>query len=303
MKIQQTGGETMKKIIAMMLATLMSVTLLAGCTSKETADTNTEAEQTSEEVKEEEQPAETTTDEAEETATEEAEPVELTVLAAASLTDVTKDLADLYKEIAPNVTLTFSYGASGALQTQIEEGAPADLFLSAATKQMDALEEGELLLDGTKKELLINKVVLISPTDSTLGLTSFEDLGTDEVKLIALGEPESVPVGQYSEEVFTSLGILDTVKAKANYGSDVKQVLTWVESGEVDCGVVYSTDAIISDKVNIICEAPEGSHTDIIYPAAVIQSSAYPDEAKAFLDFLSTDDAAKAFEKYGFTMK
>jgi molybdate transport system substrate-binding protein len=292
----------MKKIIATMLVSLMSLSLLAGCTSKDTADTNAAAEQSSEEVKEEAQPAETTK-EAEETTTEEAEAVELTVLAAASLTDVTKELADLYKEIAPNVTLTFSYGASGALQTQIEEGAPADLFLSAATKQMDALEEGKLLLDGTKKELLINKVVLISPKDSTLGLTSFEEVGTDKVKTIALGEPESVPVGQYSEEVFTSLGILDTVKAKANYGSDVKQVLTWVESGEVDCGVVYSTDAIISDKVSIVCEAPEGNHKDIIYPAAVIQSSTHPDEAKAFLDFLSTDDAAKAFEKYGFTMK
>ncbi|WP_236354701.1 molybdate ABC transporter substrate-binding protein [Konateibacter massiliensis] len=292
----------MKKIITAMLVTLMSVSFLAGCTSKETTDTNSavkEATDTNPAVEE-------TTDTnpvAEEATEEEAVPVELTVLAAASLTDVTKELADLYKEIEPNVTLTFSYGASGALQTQIEEGAPADLFLSAATKQMDALEEGKLLLDGTKKELLINKVVLIVPKDSTLGLTGFEDVGTDTVKTIALGEPESVPVGQYSEEVFTSLGILDAVKAKANYGSDVKQVLTWVESGEVDCGVVYSTDAIISDKVSIVCEAPEGSHKDIIYPAAVIGNSEHPDEAKAFLDFLSTEDAAEAFERYGFTMK
>lgn len=291
----------MKKVCAILLTMMLTITLLGGCSSKEATNAKETTSQETKEGKEEE--ATTQTKEEPTTDTVEAEPVELTILAAASLTDVTKELSDLYQKIAPNVTLTFSYGASGALQTQIEEGAPADLFLSAATKQMDALEEGKLLLDGTKKDLLINKVVLISPKDSTLGLTSFEEVGTDKVKTIALGEPTSVPVGQYAEEVFTNLGILDTVKAKANYGSDVKQVLTWVESGEVDCGVVYSTDAIISDKVSIICEAPEGSHKDIIYPAAVIGTSTHAEQAKAFLDFLSTKDAADVFVKYGFTMK
>lgn len=290
----------MKKLIATMLVTLMAVSILSGCTKK-AVDTQTTTEQSTDTTKEE-------TTEEEPAAKEEAEkkneePVELTILAAASLTDVTKELAETYKKINPNVTLTFSYGASGALQTQIEEGAPADIFISAATKQMDALEEGGLLLDNTKKELLLNKVVLIVPQDSTLELTSFEDVGTDKVKTIALGEPEGVPVGQYSEEVFTSLGILDTVKTKANYGSDVRQVLTWVESGEVDCGVVYSTDASVGENVKIICEAPEGSHKDIIYPAAVIKSSTNQDAAKAFIEFLSTPDAVASFEKYGFTMK
>lgn len=235
--------------------------------------------------------------------TKKEEPVNLTILAAASLTDVTTKLAEIYKEVEPNVTLTFSYGASGALQTQIEEGAPADLFLSAATKQMNALDEKGLLLADTKKDLLLNKIVLIVPKDSTLELTSFEDVGGDIVKTIALGEPEGVPVGQYAQQVFTTLGILDIANAKANYGSDVKQVLTWVESGEVDCGVVYSTDAKTSGKVSVICEAPEGSHEEVIYPAAVLGSSASPDAAKAFLDFLSSDEAATVFEEYGFTMK
>jgi len=236
-------------------------------------------------------------------ATKKEEPVKLTILAAASLTDATTKLAELYKEVDPNVTLTFSYGASGALQTQIEEGAPADLFLSAATKQMNALDEKGLLLADTKKDLLLNKIVLIVPNDSTLGLTSFEDVGGDTVKSIALGEPEGVPAGQYAEQVFTSLKILDTVKAKANYGSDVKQVLTWVETQEVDCGVVYSTDAMTSEKVTVICEAPEGSHDEVVYPAAVLKSSTSPDAAKAFLDFLSSDKAAAIFEEYGYTMK
>lgn len=277
------------------------MSILPGCTSKKAVDTQTTTEQsidtTKEETKEEEAAAK------EETEEENEATIEVTILAAASLTDVTKELAELYKDMAPNVTLTFSYGASGPLQTQIEEGAPADIFISAATKQMDALEEGGLLLDNTKKELLINKVVLIAPQDSTLELTSFEDVGTDKVKTIALGEPEGVPVGQYAEEVFTNLGILDTVKTKANYGSDVRQVLTWVESGEVDCGVVYSTDARVGENVKIICEAPAGSHKDIIYPAAVIKGSANQDAAKAFIDFLSTPEAVASFEKYGFTMK
>lgn len=291
----------MKKLIATMLVILMAVSIFSGCTSKKEVNTQATTKQSTETTQEETKEEEPAAKEDEEEKNE--PPVELTILAAASLTDVTKELAETYKKISPNVTLTFSYGASGALQTQIEEGAPADIFISAATKQMDALEEGGFILDTTKKELLLNKVVLIAPKDSTLELTSFEDVGTDKVKTIALGEPEGVPVGQYSEEVFTNLGILDTVKTKANYGSDVRQVLTWVESGEVDCGVVYSTDASVGENVKIICEAPVGSHKDIIYPAAVIKSSTNQDAAKAFIEFLSTPDAVASFEKYGFTMK
>ena len=259
----------MKKFIATMLTGLMVAALLVACGNAQAKE----------------------------------EPVELTVLAAASLTDATTELAELYKKVAPNVTLTFSYGSSGALQTQIEEGAPADLFLSAAAKQMNALDEEGLLLADTRVDLLLNKIVLIVPENSSLELTSFQDVEADTVKTIALGEPEGVPVGQYAEQVFTNLGLLDEVKAKTNYGTDVKQVLTWVESGEADCGVVYSTDAKMSDKVSIVCEAPEGSHEDIVYPAAVIETSESPEAAKAFLVYLSTDEAASVFEEYGFRMK
>ncbi len=303
----------MKKFISTILMVFMVISMCIGCASTQAEDTTTTEATTTAETStptaEEATTTEattteaTTTTEVATTTADQEEPVELTILAAASLTDATAKLAELYKEVAPNVTLTFSYGASGALQTQIEEGAPADIFMSAATKQMTALDEKGLLLADTKKDLLLNKIVLIVPKDSTLGLTSFDEVGTDTVKTIALGEPEGVPVGQYSEQVFTSLGILDTVKAKANYGSDVKQVLTWVESGEVDCGVVYSTDAKASENVTVICEAPEGSHEEIVYPAAVIGSSASPEAAKAFLDYLSTDEAAAVFEEYGFTMK
>ena len=124
----------------------------------------------------------------------------------------------------------------------------------------------------------------------------------ENIQHIALGEPKGVPVGQYSEEIFTNLGILDAVKSKAVYGSDVRQVLAWVESGEADCGVVYATDAAISDKVKVIAIAPDDSHKPVIYPAAVIKDSKNVDESKKFLEFTSSDSAKKIFEKYGFTV-
>ncbi len=199
--------------------------------------------------------------------------------------------------------MTFIFGSSGALQTAIEQGAPADIFLSAAQKQMDALDKQGILAEGTKKDLLINKVVLITPKDSNAGIVSFADLTSDKVKRIALGEPKGVPVGQYSEEIFTSLNTLDQMKGKAVYGSDVRQVLTWTEAGEVDCGIVYATDAATSSKIKVVAEAPAGSHKPVIYPAAAIKASKNIDEAKEFLTFLSTPEVTKIFEKYGFQVK
>ncbi|PYG84828.1 molybdate transport system substrate-binding protein [Ruminiclostridium sufflavum DSM 19573] len=231
-----------------------------------------------------------------------AEKTEIFVAAAASLTDATKELVEMYKKVEPDIAITCTFSSSGTLQTQIEQGAPADIFLSAAKKQVTALEEKGLVKEGSKKELLKNKVVLITPAGSTKNIESFEELAADKVSTVALGEPSSVPVGQYAEEILTYLKILDKVKAKANYGSDVRQVLTWVESGEVDCGVVYSTDAALSDKIKVVCEAPEGSHKPVIYPAVVLKSSKHPAEAQAFLDYLSTSQAEYVFEKYGFEM-
>lgn len=228
--------------------------------------------------------------------------VEITIAAAASLTDVSKEIADAYKIVAPDVTLTFTYGSSGALQTQIEQGAPVDIFMSAAQKQMDALNDKKLLSEGSRFDLLENKVVLIAPIDSDKAIASFEDIATDRVDKVSLGDPASVPAGQYAEEVFTSLNILDQVKEKANYGTDVRQVLTWVESGDVDCGVVYATDAATSDKVKVICEAPEGSVKKITYPVAILESSTHAIEAQSFLEYLKTPEIAAIFEKYGFIM-
>ena len=272
----------MKKLLALLLIGVISVSLFVGCTSKPAQSPDTEQPAVGGEPKEE---------------------VELLISAAASMTDVLEELAETYKKVDPSTKLTFTFGSSGALQTQIEEGAPADIFMSAAQKQMTALEEKDIIVKESKKTLLVNKIVLIAPKDSTLAIASFEDLTKDEIKKIALGEPAGVPVGQYSEEIFTTLGILDQIKAKAVYGSDVRTVLTWVESGEVDCGVVYATDASSTDQVKVITEAPEGSHKEVTYPVAVIKASKNVEKAQEFLDYLSTEAAVKIFEKYGFAMK
>lgn len=257
------GGVFMRKILALMAAAL----LMAGC-GGESGKTQ--------------------------------EPIELHVSAAASLTNAMNELAELYAKDNPNVKIVFNFGSSGALQQAIENGGETDLFYSAAQKQMNALEEKGELADGTRRDLLRNEVVLIVPSDSTKDIASYEDVASDKVEKIALGEPKGVPVGQYSEEIFTALNILDVVNDKAVYGSDVRQVLAWTETGEVDCGVVYATDAAISDKVKIICAAPEGTHKPVIYPAAAIKSSKHLDDAKKFLDFTSGEVAKKVFEKYGF---
>ena len=226
---------------------------------------------------------------------------DILVLAAASLTDVLTELANNYKT-ETGTTVTFSFASSGALQTQIEAGSPADIFFSAAQKQMDALQEKDLIDTDTRKNLLENKVVLISPTNSNLNIKSFTDMTNANVTKIGLGEPKSVPVGQYSEEILSNLSILDTVKQKAVYGSDVRNVLSWVRTGEVDCGIVYATDAQIANDINIIAEAPEGTHKKVIYPIAIVKSSANKEEAKKFIDYISNDKAAEAFKNYGFTV-
>ncbi len=227
--------------------------------------------------------------------------VELTILAAASLTDVCGEIEAMYEAANPGVNLTFSYGGSGALQTQIEEGVPCDVFISAATKQMTALDEKGLVDSDTIVNLLENKVVLIVPADSSAEITSFDDVVTDKVKMIGLGEPGSVPVGQYSEEIFTTLGTLEQVKTKTNYGSDVRTVLSWVETGAVDCGVVYATDAYTTDKVKIVCEAPQGSCKQVVYPAGVVKASANKDAATEFVSYLQTEEVIALFESYGFS--
>jgi molybdate transport system substrate-binding protein len=164
------------------------------------------------------------------------------------------------------------------------------------------LKDKNLLDNDTVKNLLQNKLVLVVPNDSKLKIDSFEGVTDSAIKNIALGEPTTVPAGKYAEQVFTYYKALDAVKAKTVYAKDVREVLTWVESGNVDAGVVYSTDAKTSTKVKVVATAAEGTHDQIVYPAAVIKSTTHSAASKDFLNFLTTDAAKAVFVKYGFSV-
>lgn len=226
-------------------------------------------------------------------------PVELNISAAASLKEVMADLETEYNKSNENVTLVVNYGSSGSLQQQIEQGAPCDLFISAGQKQMNTLKEKGLLLDDTIKDLVENSLVLVEANG--VDITSFDDLKSDKVKHIAVGEPESVPAGKYADEVLTNTGIKDSVSDKLVFAKDVKEVLAWVASRNADVGFVYLSDALSSDSVKIVENVDEvNEHSSITYPVSVIKDSNNIDEAKKFEDFLFTDAAQKIFEKYGY---
>ncbi len=228
------------------------------------------------------------------------EPVEIIVAAAASLTIPMTEIADNYMAENENVTVTLDFASSGKLQTQIENGAPADIFFSAATSKMKALEEQSLIADGTRVDLLRNEIVLIVPVDSALELTSFEDAATELTATVAVGDPESVPAGQYAKQTFEYLNIWDAISAKAVLGSDVKQVLSWVSTAEADCGVVYKTDAVSDEGVKILALAPDDSHEAVVYPVAIVEYSEQQEAAAAFIEYLKTDAAMTVFDASGF---
>jgi molybdate transport system substrate-binding protein len=230
------------------------------------------------------------------TATEKS--VELNISAAASLKEAMTDIQTEFKKVKPNVTLTVNFGASGSLQQQIEQGAPCDVFISAGQSQMKALDDKSLLLENTKKNLVKNDLVLVGPKDTTI--TGVSDLTSDKVKKIAVGEPKSVPAGQYADEVFTKLGIKDSISSKLVFAKDVKEVLAWSTSGNAEVGFVYKSDALSSKDAKIIETVPEDKHSPITYPIGVIKTSKNPDDAKVFEDFLFSDTSKKIFEKYGY---
>lgn len=221
------------------------------------------------------------------------------ISAAISLKDALEEIKPLYQRTKPNINITYNFGASGALQQQIENGAPVDIFISAAKKQMDALESKGLIIKETRRNLLTNRLVLIVPKNSS-GITDFRQLTESNVKKIAVGEPRSVPVGQYSEEVFTKLGILEQIRPKFVLSNNVRQVLSAVANGNVDAGVVYITDAKTSNQVKVVATAAETLHSPIIYPMAVLKDSKNEFTAKEYVQFLAGNQAKAVFEKYGF---
>jgi molybdate transport system substrate-binding protein len=228
--------------------------------------------------------------------------IELNVCAGVGLTDVLTEINNLYMQKNKNVTIVANFAASGTLQKQIEQGAPEDVFISAATKQMDALQNGGLIINETRRDLLNNKVVLVVPTNSTLDITDFMDLLNEDVTQIAIGDPEFVPAGTYGIQALDAYGITEQLRLKLILCNDVRQVLSYVESGNVDAGIVYATDAVISGNVKIVAEAPDEVNRKIVFVVAVIKSSKNVEVAKAYITFLSSDEAGAIFEKYGFSV-
>lgn len=258
----------MKKKSALILALSLLTTLFSGCSSNEPSNTSKEAT--------------------------------ITIAAAASLKNCMDDkLIPMFNEKYPNIKVQATYDSSGKLQTQIEEGAEVDVFMSAAIKQMNELNNEGLIEDNSIVHLLENKIVLIVPKGSNKEIKSFNDILKSDK--IAIGDPESVPAGQYAKELFENLKIWDEVSAKASLGTNVTEVLNWVAEGSADSGVVYSTDAASNDKVKIVLEAPEGSVSKVIYPVGIIKASKNKEEAKNFTDFLQSEQAMKVFESYGFS--
>ncbi len=223
---------------------------------------------------------------------------ELTVSAASSLQNALNELGAAYTA-ETKVKVTFNFGSSGALQQQIENGAPVDLFIAAAAKQMDALEAKSLIVPGSRQTLLKNTLVLVVPAGRS-GIASFDDLKQAGVKKIAVGDPKTVPAGQYAQETFASLKLSEALAPKLVPAGNVRQVLTYVETKEVDAGVVYASDAHDSTKVTVVGTAPATAHSPIVYPVAVLKRSKNAAAAAKLSDWLSSKAARDVFVKHGF---
>ncbi len=287
----------MRKIFAMLIAAVMVLSLTA-CAAPAADEPAPDTEETA----------------APEETVPEAEPVELIVFAAASMTETMNQIAELYKTKAPNVTLTYNFDSSGTLKTQIQEGAECDLFISAGQKQMNQLDitadpevntdKLDFVLEGTRINLLENRVTLCVPEGNPKDIRSFDDLA-DKLKegsvLMAMGNSD-VPVGQYTKKILAFYGLDEEKLAKdgvITYGTNVKEVTTQVTEASVDCGVVYCTDAF-SAGLTPVDYATKEMCGQVIYPAAVLNISGNQEAAKEFLAYLQTDEAMKVFEAVGF---
>lgn len=227
----------------------------------------------------------------------------LTVFAAASMTESMGRIANLYGKVAPDVEIVYNFDSSGTLRTQIRQGADCDIFISAGQSQMNDVE-ANFVMQGTRFNIVSNKVVMIAPKGiNPKKINDFKDVVTDKVFLLAIGNSD-VPVGQYSEEIFRNLGIWDQLMGmkKTTFGSNVKEVLSQVAAGAVDCGIVYSTDAATNNAVEVIAEAPAGSHKAITYPAAIMKGVKDEAAAKAFVEFLKGPEASEVFKSIGFAV-
>jgi len=285
-----------KRIAVLLSACLVLAFALAGCGSEE--ETTPAAETSAAEVT----TADVTTTAETATTAPAASSDEIMLAAAASLKNVFEDELIPMFTAKTGIAVTATYDSSGKLQTQIEEGAEVDVFFSAAAKQMTALSEQSMVDTASVVNLLENKLVMIVPSDKAADYTSFEDVLKADT--VAIGDPESVPAGQYAKEALENLNLWEELQSKTvSLGTNVTEVLQWVAAGSADAGFVYQTDAVSqADAVTIVAEAPEGSlQTPVIYPVGILTEAKNPNGAAQFLEFLQSDEALAVFEEYGFT--
>lgn len=232
-----------------------------------------------------------------------AEAQELTLSVAVSMKEATEEIGRLFTKANPGVTLRYNLGASGDLQKQIEAGAPVDVFVSAATRQMDELEAKTLIVSATRRAFARNVLVAIAPADSALDLSRPSALADAKVTRIAIGNPKTVPVGQYAEESLRALGLWDRVRAKLVFAENVRQVLDYVSRGEVEVGFVYTTDmAVRPGRVKEAFRPAEDTYQPVVYPAAVLTGSREPKLAQSFLDALTSPEGQAVLRRLGFRL-
>ena len=308
----------MKKCISMLLTACLALSLLSGCSgqsSETTAAETTAAEITAAETTAADEETAAVAESETAAAAAEGDSVELIVFAAASMTETLTELGNSYMVDNPGVTLVFNFDSSGTLKTQIQEGAECDIFISAGQTQMDQLDiaadpevntEGlDFVLEDTRFDILENKVALAVPDGNPAEITSYDDLAAKLEEgsiLMAMGNSD-VPVGQYTQRILEYYGLNEEDLAAAGcitYGSNVKEVTSQVAEATVDCGIIYQTDAF-SDNLTVVDTATAEMCGQVVYPAAVLNVSQHPDEARAFLDYLTGDTADAVFENVGFT--
>lgn len=287
----------MKKMTGIFLSLLFAVSL-AACGAKAPAGEDVEEETKAEDMNNEKKDEEKKDDTSAKTY--------INVFAAASMTESLEELKAVFEEENPGINLVFNFDSSGTLKTQIAEGAYCDVFISAAEKQMDGLDPNRaskasnITIDpNTRFDLLENEVTLAVKEDSNKDIRSFDDINTDKVETIALGNAD-VPVGQYSESLLKNMGIWRMIQDKISFGSNVKEVTSWVTEGAVDCGIIYSTDAKAAGLKIVDTADPDMLDKKVIYPAALIENSPNREASEKFLEFLKSDKAREVFAQYGF---
>jgi len=227
---------------------------------------------------------------------------QLTISAAASLTDALTEIQQSYEEQNENITIYLNFGGSGTLQRQIEQGAPADLFLSASPRNMQALVDQQLIDTERERTLLTNELVVIVPQDDESAWENIDALMREEIRHVAIGIPESVPAGHYAKEALVHADLWDDLSAKMVQAQDVRQVLQYVETGNADAGFVYRTDARTSQQVKVAFTVDANTYTPVEYPVGILKSAANRQEAEDFYSYLQTEQALDVFEKYGFAI-